>query len=465
MLQCNILIGKGVMRPISIAVLLCCAGIISVNAFAQSASAPQTATPDIDSAYRLGGVSPNPGPSLTAPGQAAASPGYELKGIATGSKRGTDQVILSMPAPDRGAPIKFENGIFVYPQVFLGVGQNDNVIGTQTDKISSSIVNLQPGVVAELKNNGDRYSASYTGNYGAYGSSSDDDFAHHELQVAGDNYFTSRARMGWLLGYQQETDARGSTDRAISTEPDKWHAPMLRGRFIYGGESAIGRVEVDVQHMQKRYDNNRGFTASSELDMTELAGRFYYRVAPRTLVLAEIRNNDIEYVSNTPANSVEQRYYLGATWEATASTTGIFKLGQLRKDFDADSRQDFTGFSWEGTIRWQPTKFSVVDIETSKSTADPTGVGNFTVHSGLDAVWQHKWTSYVTSKVILGSLKSDYDGADRVDTTRNYGLGVTYDVLRWLSIGADWAYTDRRSNNDTFEFKRNVAMFTAEATL
>lgn len=453
------------MRPRSLAILLCLAGTFSANAFAQGATPTQPTAADDDSAYSLGGVSPNPGPSLSAPSQAASSPGYELKGIATGSKRGTDRVILTMQAPDRGAPIKFDTGIFVYPTAFLGIGHNDNVLGTQSDKVSSSITNLQPEVVAELKRNGDRYTASYAGNYGAYGSSGGDDFAHHDVQLAGDNYFTSRARMGWLLGYQQETDPRGSTDRSISARPDRWHAPMLRGRFIYGGEKATGRLEGDIQRMQKRYDNNRDFTAASDLDMTELAGRFYYRVSPRTLVLAEIRNNDIKYVTNTLANSVEQRLYIGATWEATAATTGIFKLGQLRKNFEDGSRDDFSGFSWEGIIRWQPTRFSVVDIETSKSTADPTGFGNYTVNSGLNAVWQHKWTSYVTSKVVLGSLKADYNGAERVDTTRRYGLGVSYDVLRWLSIGADWGHTDRSSTDNTFDFKRNVVMLTIEATL
>lgn len=447
-------------------IYVCLAGVYSANAFSQGVSAPKApVTAGEDGAYSPGRIRTNEGPSLTAPGQAASSPAYELKGIATGSKRGTDQVILTMPAPDRGAPIKFENGIFVYPQAFLGIGHNDNVIGTQTNKIASSITNLQPAVVAELKRGGDRYTASYTGNYGAYGSSSEDDFAHHELQIAGDNYFTSRARMGWLLGYQQETDSRGSTDRAISSEPDKWHAPIVRGRFAYGAESSTGRLEADIQHMQKRYDNNRQFTAAADLDMTELAGRFYYRVAPRTQLLAEFRNNDIEYVTNTVLDSVEQRFYVGATWVATASTTGIIKLGHMRKDFEAESRNDFSGFSWEGTVRWQPTKFSVVDIETSKSTSDPSGFGNFTVHSGLNGVWQHKWTSFVTSKLVLGSLESDYDGVDRVDTTRNYGLGVSYDVLRWLSIGADVAHTDRSSTDPRFDFKRSVSMLTVEATL
>ena len=448
-----------------LASILCLAGVYSSHAWSQGAASQAPVAAEDDGAYSLGGVQANTGPSLTGAGQSAASPGYELKGIATGSKRAADPVILTTPAPDRGAPIKFENGIFLYPFVFLGVGHNDNVIGTQDNKVSSSITNLQPEFLAEIKRNGDRYTASYAGNYGAYGSSSDDDFAHHDFQVAGDNYFTPRVRMGWMMGYQQETDPRGSTDRAVSTEPDQWHAPIVRGRFIYGAESATGRLEGDVQGMQKRYDNNRQTTEAADLDMTELAGRFYYRIAPRTLLLAEVRNNDIEYVTNTALDSTEQRYYVGATWEATAATTGIFKLGHLRKDFEAETRKDFSGFSWEGTVRWQPTKFSVVDIETSKSTSDPTGFGNFTVHSGLNGTWQHKWTGFVTSRVILGSLESDYDGVNRVDTTRTYGLGVGYDVLRWLSIGADWGYTDRSSTDPTFDFDRTVTMLTVEATL
>ena len=180
---------------------------------------------------------------------------------------------------------------------------------------------------------------------------------------------------------------------------------------------------------------------------------------------AELRSNKIDYLVSTAPSSTEQRTYIGATWDASAATTGIVKVGQLRKDFEDSARKDFTGFSWEATIRWKPTRLSVVDIETSRTTSDPNGLGNYVVNSGLDAVWQHKWTGYVKSTVLVGTLESKYDGVNRTDDTRNYGLGLSYDVLRWLTIGVDWRHTDRGSSDSTYDFKRNVLMATFEATL
>lgn len=453
------------MKLNGVVTFFCLAGMLSSVAHAQTVPATAPAPQGGADGYSLGSVDTGSKPSVTGANQSASSAGYDLMGSATAGRRQSGELILTADIPEGSAPARFDNGIFVYPLVLLGIGHNDNVLGDRDDRTSSSITSLQPEIVAEIKTGGDRYTASYSGNYGIYADSRDDNFAHHDLKIAGDNYFSARARMGWMLGYLEQSDARGSTDRVQSDEPDKWHAPVLRGRFIYGAPEATGRVEADVQHMRKRYDNNRDVTVLSDLDMTEVAGRFLYRVAPRTLVLAEVRNKDTDYVRSEGPGSDEQRYLVGATWEATAATTGIVKLGMLKKDFTGASGRDFDGFSWEAAVRWQPTSFSVVDLETSREVADPTGIGNYVLNSGFDVLWQHKWTSYVTSRVALGTLESEFDGVDRTDKTYTYGFGVGYAMRRWLNLGVDWRHTDRSSSDSIFDFRRNVVMFTVEATL
>jgi hypothetical protein len=453
-------------------------GLVIASAFAGSAAMAQemavaanpalsTSTDQIDAYSLKGGNLSSPGSSVISPNQEAVSPSYALKVTGFGGSKGSQEVIRTAPVPERGAPIKTEAGIWFYPSVTAGLGYNDNVLGDPTNRKGSSLLNVAPEVVAEMKRRGDRYTASYSGNFTRYASSQEDNYSNHEAFLAGDNYFSQRARMGWSLGYVTGSDARGSTNRAISDKPDRWSATILDGTFIYGAPSARGRFEFDAKHMSKEYDNNRINTALSDLDQTGLAGRFLFRVGSRSSVLAEMRQSDNDYKSSlSTQDNTDRRYYLGYTWEATAATTGIFKLGRMTKKFDNAGLQNYSGTSWEGTVRWLPRTYSAFDAQIVQEAGDSTGgLGSYVLNRGNNLMWNHKWTSYTTSRLSLGQLKSDYVGALRTDRTSTFGAMLTYDVLRWMSIGADFSRTDRQSNDPNFEFKRNVLMFTLNATL
>ncbi len=314
--------------------------------------------------------------------QGAVSPAYSLSGSGFTGQRSAQEVIKTAPVPANGAPIKTNGGVFYYPSAFAGIGYNDNVLGTATNKTHSSFINVSPEIVAEMKNHGDRYTASFSGNVTDYFSSHDDNYANYEAWLAGDNYFSQRARTGWKLGYITGTDARGSTQRAIANRPDHWSAPSFDGTFIYGAPSAAGRVEGDLKYLSKRYDNNRAQTSVADLNQAEAAGRFYYRIGTRSMLLAEVRDTEYHYTSPQPNDSnTERRYYVGLTWEATAATTGTVKVGRMTKDFTDSSRQGFSGGSWEAGVRWLPVDRSAVDFQSSKATADPVGYGNYQINT------------------------------------------------------------------------------------
>lgn len=406
------------------------------------------------------------GDASTAAGQRSASAGYELAGSGIGSRaEGPTETILT--APTKGRAIRFDNGIFVYPSAMLAVGHNDNVTGSNTNTTSSQIVVLRPEVVAELKRNGDRYSLSYAGNYGHYTNSSADDFDHHDFWFGGDNYFTARARMGWGVGYLLRSDARGSTDRAAATsEPDRWRAPVARFIGIYGAPGARGRIEVEADAMQKRYQNNRASTIGSDVDMLTLAGRFAFRVMPRTSLLFEARQTRSDYLwSASTSDNDYRKLLLGVTWEASAKTTGFIKLGRATKDFDLGGRKDPSAGTWEAGVTWSPLTYSVFNLQTAQDIADSTGFGNFVDNRSVSLTWDHNWSSYFSSSLNLSQVSSDYDGADRNDKTRNYGIGVYREVGHNFRLGVSHNRTERDSNVPAFDFKRNVTMISLEMIL
>lgn len=439
--------------------------IFASPAFAQAAgTAPQPA--DSADNYLLKSSTVTP---ISTSAQQGASANYELRGTSiSGGAVSATPVILTAPVDPGMAAYKTESGLYLYPSAFVGYGYNNNLQTTETNTVGSSFVNVSPKLIAEMKNKGDRYTAAVGLNTTRYTNSSDDNYTNSDVNVAGDNYFSSRTRLGWRLGYVTGSDPRGSNNRPLGTEPDKWHNTAGAGTFIYGADEAQGRVEFDLGAQSKVYDNNRVNTETADLNVTSYAARFFYRVGTNTLALAEMRSAHNQYISSlATTTNTERRYYAGLTWDATAATTGIVKVGRMTKDFDDANRQSHNGGSWEAAVRWTPKTYSQVQLQTSKSTGESTGVGDYTVLTGTDLSWGHKWTNSFASRVAAGVLVTDYAGAgaDRKDTANNYGLAFEYQVLRWLKMGMDFSYTDSSSTAAGQSFKRNVTMFTLNASL
>lgn len=401
--------------------------------------------------------------------QRAVMPGYQSGGTTFVTQASSEGATLT--APVRGRPVRLDNGIFLYPAILIGYGRNDNVTSVGSNKIASNFFMLRPELVGELKVRDDRYTLAYAGNYGRYQSSSQDDYDDHELWLSGDNYFTRSARLGWGAGYIQRSDPRGSTNAGLGSEPDRWHAPVVRGLGVYGAPGAIARIELEGSWMQKRYDNNRNVVGrtSTELfdvDLAMLAGRFYYRLLPKTSLLVEARNTWANYVSGrSTSDNTDTRLYGGFVWEATAQTSATLKFGRAYKRFSDASREDASMNSWEALLRWSPRSYSTIDFVASRAPVDATGVGNFVLNNAATVLWNHRWAGLFSSRLSAGVVKTSYDQNPRSDSIKNYGVGVYRELGARLRAGVDWFYTDRNSNENLYDFKRNIVMLTIEGTM
>lgn len=388
---------------------------------------------------------------------------YELTGTSISGTASVVQSILSAPVGE-GASFKFDNGIQLYPSLFVGLGHNDNLSSVATNPIESDFQNVAPKLVAELKHRGDRYTAQVSVDSKTYSSSSPDNMYGSLVELAGDNYFDTRARAGWSAGVANATDARGANGRPITAESARYHTNNLKGTFIYGAPDAPGRLEFDLGNQDKIYDNTG--TSAEDVSTGNYAGRVFYRVGTRSLALVEVRGSRMNYVSAlSTLSSNERRYFVGLTWDATAATTGMVKIGQLTKDFDLSTKNGASGSSWESSVRWSPLTYSIFDFQSSRTTTETSGFGDFSINQGTSVLWSHQWDQSLSSRLSLGQANTEFRGTSRLDSALNSGIKLTYAASRWLKVGFDISSTDSTSNIAGNEFKRNSAMLTLEATL
>lgn len=362
--------------------------------------------------------------------------------------------------------IKLDDNAALFPYMNFSFGRDNNLFLTDTNRRSSNIQIYNPGIKLEVASQQARFGLSYDLNIGRYSQSSADNYTDHKVLGTAEFVFSSSMGLKLAAEYVQGHDARGSTDRGISGVPDEYRTTNPSMLFAYGANDAKGRVEVYAGTVDKRYQNNRSSTVGSDRNTDSAGGRFFFRVAPKTALLIEAREDRFDYKLSTSAqDSKERRYLVGVTWDATAATNGTIKIGQIRKDFAVASLKDYSSTGWEANMTWKPTSYSKFDFFTTKGFSESTGLGDFTLAKKYGARWEHAWNSRLKSTASLSRGDDDFIGNTRVDTTDSLGLKLNYKVMRWLTIGGEYTNTSRDSNTSGSNYKKNLYMLTLGATL
>jgi hypothetical protein len=357
-----------------------------------------------------------------------------------------------------------DSPVFFSPYIGVAAGHDDNLFLSNANRRSSTLYVTSPGFKLDARSPSSVLQFNYQGQIGRYAQSEDDNYVDHTARAQADMAFGGRTFLRLGYDYIHSHDPRGSTDRAISTRPDKYWLYAPSATFAFGAPGAQGRAEVYYVDSHKMYLNNRATTAASDRDTTEYGTAFYWRVMPKTYVLAEVRQTDISYELSNPFSGYERRYYGGVSWEATAATTGTLKVGQLRRNFDS-GLPSASATSWEGLVTWAPRTYSTFDFYTSRQTSESTGLGSFILTEVSGVTWNHAWSSVLNSAVILRYQRDEYQGFDRTDDTKTLGFKVGYRFRRWLTLGAEYNRIQRNSNQNIFEYDKNLYMLTGTASM
>ena len=357
--------------------------------------------------------------------------------------------------------------ITAYPSVTADMQHNDNIYSTPNNKTGDRILVLTPALRLETKQAGNTFSLRMSSAIGEYQNNKSDNYTNTSLGGLANLNLGTRLRARLEAEYLDGVDPRGSTNNSLSTTPDHYRQTRGQGIFSYGAQGARGHLDLELGQVRREYLNNRATTVASDRVVDNLGATFYWRVGPKTTLLFQGKHSKVDYVLSTSTlGSIENAFLAGATWEASAKTSGTFRFGVTKKDFDDSARGSSTGISWTGQVRWSPRTYSHVDLSLNRAPAETSGgVGNFIDRTSTGARWTHAWSTTFTTEALASYLTDAYQGAARTDNTQDYGLRATYKMRRWLSFGGNYAHTIRSSDDSNFDYKRNVFMLFLNATL
>ena len=405
-------------------------------------------------------------------------------GESAGSAAGTASTALTLTPKERAAASR-TGGIPLgplraYPSLDLRLQYNDNIYSTADNKTSSMIWTLTPAIRLDaLRAGGNNYGIFVNLGSGTYTNNSADNFTDFNAGAFADFDLSTRLRAGIRADTTFGHDARGSTNDAFTATPNEFRQLNTAAKVSYGAPGARGRLEFDLGNTQRHYTNNRDSAALNDRNTDNYGATFFWRVAPKTEILINGIHSKIDYslapgwvaTNGTPyvsADSTENSLLIGVKWEATAKTTGIFKIGRSTKEFADSSRAGGSNSSWEGTIRWSPLTYSVVDLTLRRGAIETSGgVGDYILDTSTAAKWNHQWSSRVSTDVIASYATNAYKGLStpRDDEIQVYGANLNYSMRRWLKAGAGYTHNVRDSDQNVFDYKSNVFMLYLTGTL
>jgi len=355
------------------------------------------------------------------------------------------------------------------PSLGLTFGYDDNLALTSAERSSSALWMLSPALRLQGGSERNRLRAGVDAEVGRHASSPVDDYTDYGFNAA----WIYSPLLRHLLAMQVDAkfghDSRGTAAREgdlglDQDEVDRFRRNDLSARYRFGAPGARGRLELDARAGDVRYRNNRELTAFRDRSDDGIGGAFYWRVASRTSALVRLEREQFDYDLAT-LDSTESHVFVGAEIDATARTSGALLVGRASKRFDDPARPDFSGASWRANVEYKPRSYSSFSVSTGGATDETNGFGDFILRRDVTVGWNHNWSGRLRTTLDGGLAKEEQRPTERTDQVRYVGLAADYAFRRWLRGGASWRLYNRDSDVATFDYRRNVLLFSLEANL
>lgn len=360
--------------------------------------------------------------------------------------------------------IKLAEGLEFTPSLKVSESYDDNFREVEENEESSWVTRISPTLSLTAYGRKSEYVLSYTADSDTFHSSHKDNNTDHHLTADAGFRFDARNQLVLNAGYHKVEETTSSTP---GVEGDKYNTKNVGGVYTYGAETATAQVDFGADYKELRYDNSGQLNAEKERDATALRSTFYYRVAPKTRVLAEVRHTDYSYVSEKSLDATNIAFLTGLTWEATAKTTGTVKFGREKKSFDRNDNDDQSNGMWEAGITWQPRTYSTFNLKARRALDEGENGASAIEATSTTLDWKHYWLDRVYSTASYTRSEQDYidDSNNRLDKTDIFGLGLNYEMRRWLDIGVGYKYADNDSNFANESYERNIYSISITASL
>jgi hypothetical protein len=372
-----------------------------------------------------------------------------------------------------------------YPSLALGFSYDDNIYRVSSNEKGSWVAVVAPAINLDYRRGVNDYTLAYQAYITRYGLNSNNNAIDQQVLGTAALSLTPHASLNLNANYLNWHDPLGQ-DFPVGTvrntvvsengvpvslsanHPDAWNSTSFGGIFTYGAQEAKGRFELLAEQIFRHYTNNG--QEARDVNTTDLGGTFYYRVAPKTSLLAGVLDSKLNYTNQPPGavtlDSNELFYNAGAQWDVTDKTTGIVRLGYRTKNFDASERGNFSGFAWDARGIWRAATYSTYQLLTGLTTYETTTTSsNYVKTQYVVGQWTRDWRPRFSTILDLGYALDDYVPSSRQDNRFSAAIRGVYQLRSWLTVSLGYDHNQRHSNETGEGYGDNVYLLYFQAAM
>ena len=372
-------------------------------------------------------------------------------------------------------PMSFAVGPFdLSPMVQVSESYDDNMFFNNRNRKGSMLTQVRLGLQLELKHGPNRYDVQYGFRSWSWHSSPTDDYLDQFVGGKAHVEFTSRNKLDFRANYIDSHNLRGTYFTAPGlpfsqiAKPDTFHEYNAEIRYLYGVATAQGNLELIAGVNDLTYDTRPEVMSTFNKTRIYAIPGFYYRVMPKTRLLAQVEATWYKYHESSSAAQYDynlQRYLIGAKWQATAMTSGTLRLGYMTQQFE-NNTPGSSGFSGDLSMEWTPLTYSRFNLNLSRNIVPTIGYGTSAIVNSVSAGWTHDWNSRLRTHLNAGYFKMDNKnvetpGVNSNQVTSDYynaSVGVDYSLKSWVSVGLSYTYRGLSSSYNVQNYDQNLVM-------
>lgn len=375
-------------------------------------------------------------------------------------------VVTPVAANLKPGSVMTKDGAEITPTLDTGISSNNNIFSTPDNEESRLIWTIAPNVKALIEDGPDSYNLDIGTSSSLHNKDTTDNFTQVNIGAGVHKEFTSQHRLDvngdadWLYEPRGSGLTEGLGDEAVD-ELVKYQEQNVLARYEYGAQSSKAKVAIRTGFFNKKYQNFREVSQYRDYDKSLISITGYYNTHAATQTFIEVKQENYRYdvidSNGISRDSEDVKILAGMEWEATALTSGSFKIGYQNKDFDDAQRKNFSGLSWQAAIDWQPLTYSTIHFMSSRAAKDPLVQGDYIKESVYGVRWSHSWSDYLSSLASASYTDEQYTGdVGRKDKTKNLRLGLNYVASNFGMVSTYVDFIDKNSTQDAIEFDRVI---------
>ena len=430
------------------------------------------------------------------PQQAPALQGQSRKGDIPIGQTGEEHIPMGQTADDNrsddggiGADIFGRRGGRLHPFVSFQVLHTDNVFATNQNTENDWVTTIGPGIWVALPANREKllaidtdtsssgglklgrikpeatrryqFYALYSPELVLYANNSQHDHFNHTAEGLFQYNFNSGLSFDVidLFHDREEIAGNGISDILLRHQDNLFD-------FITTYESGSNKFKVQFNYANYDINYKDAMVEYRDRNDNSLDLTLFYKLTPKTSLLAGVRYSDIAFDTGTINDSIETGYYGGISWEFTARSRGTFRLGYLEKDFDHDSVKDQDGVSVELQTQHNFTPKRALNAMGYRKfhESDLAGASSY-LSTGIDLALLQRFTEKWSGTLNFLYEENEYNGINRDDKLLSFGPAIRFEPRRFLFFDLGYSYSKNDSTIDFFDYEINQFFFRASASL